>query len=331
MSLYLHGVGHFHPENVLDNAFFEALDIGTSTAWILERVGIRTRRTVLPLEYLLQTKNADPRAAMEAALYDNAKTGRLAGEMAIARAGIDKRDVGMVLAGGSALDTVTPAEACNIAAALDLDVPALDMVSACTTLHAQLYMLSLMQPARLPRFVLIVVPENVTRVIDYSDRAGAVLWGDCTAAYLVSTHEPGRAEILGNTLDSSPSGHDKVVVPRQGHFRQEGRTVQAFAIRQTVRLLHALAQEYTAPERRFHFVGHQANLGMLENVCRQCDIAPERHHANVVDYGNTAGAGSASVISMRWDAWQPGDDVAVVGVGGGLTWSGYLLRFGGCA
>lgn len=328
MTLYLHGVGHFHPENVLDNAFFESLDIGTSDAWILERVGIRTRRTVLPLSYIRETKNRDPRAAMEAALYDNAQTGRRAAELAIARAGIDKRDIGMVLAGGSALDTVTPAEACNIAAALELEVPALDMSSACTTLHAQLYMLSLMEPARVPAFILIVVPENVTRVIDYSDRAGAVLWGDCTAAFVVSTRERGRAEIVGNTLASSPAGHDKVVVPRQGHFRQEGRTVQTFAIKQTARLLHDMQESFTTAERSFNFVGHQANRGMLDNVCRQCSIDATHHHSNVEHYGNTAGAGSASVLSMRWDDWAANDDVAVVGVGGGLTWSSYLLRFG---
>jgi 3-oxoacyl-[acyl-carrier-protein] synthase-3 len=328
MSLYLHGVGHFHPENVLDNAFFESLDIGTSDAWILERVGIRTRRTVLPLSYIRDTKNSDPRAAMEAALYDNAQTGRIAGQMALARAGISKDDIGMLLAGGSAVDTVTPAEACNVAAALEIEAPALDMISACTTLHAQLYMLSLMDPAKLPRFVMVVVPENVTRVVDYSDRAGAVLWGDCTVALVLSTHERGRAEILGNTLMSSPAGHDKVVVPRQGHFRQEGRTVQTFAIKQTSRLLQELQQRFTTPERALNFVGHQANKGMLDNVCRQCVIPPERHHSNVESYGNTAGAGSASVISQRWDEWQASDDIAVVGVGGGLTWSSYFLRFG---
>ncbi|MEQ9322036.1 MAG: hypothetical protein RIF41_22900, partial [Polyangiaceae bacterium] len=64
--LHLLGLGHFHPENVLDNTFFESLDIGTTEEWILTRVGIHTRRTVLPLDYLRQTKNADPRAAEEA-------------------------------------------------------------------------------------------------------------------------------------------------------------------------------------------------------------------------------------------------------------------------
>jgi 3-oxoacyl-[acyl-carrier-protein] synthase-3 len=64
--LYLHGMGHFNPENIISNKFLEDLDIGTSNEWILERVGIANRRTVLPLDYIKETKNADFRAAFEA-------------------------------------------------------------------------------------------------------------------------------------------------------------------------------------------------------------------------------------------------------------------------
>ncbi len=75
-------------------------------------------------------------------------------------------------------------------------------------------------------------------------------------------------------------------------------------------------------------MGHQANLRMLETVCQQCDVPEERHHHNVVTFGNTGAAGAPSVLSMEWDRWRAGDDVAVVGVGSGLTWSSFLLRFG---
>ena len=62
--LTIHGIGHFHPENEIDNAFLEELDIGTNDAWILERVGIRSRRTMLPLDYIRETRNRDPREAL---------------------------------------------------------------------------------------------------------------------------------------------------------------------------------------------------------------------------------------------------------------------------
>jgi len=328
VSLHLHALGHFHPENEISNAFLEELDIGTSNEWILERVGIRSRRTTLPLDYIRTTHNKDPRAAAEATLYTHADTGRRAAELALARAGVERARIGLVIAGSSAMDTATPAEACNVARALEVEVPAFDVNSACTSFFAGLYVLSLMDPAKLPDFVLLVVPEAMTRAVDYDDRSSAVLWGDGAVAAVLSPRVPGRALVLDSVLQSSPAGADKVVVPRTGHFRQQGRAVQMFAIRKTAEQLARLRTAHACDGRRFHFVGHQANLRMLDAVRRECDIAEENHHTNVEWYGNTAGASAPSVLSMRWDAWRDGDDVAVAGVGAGLTWSSYLLRFG---
>ena len=72
MSVYLHGVGHFHPPNEITNRFLEELDIGTTDAWITERVGIQSRRTVMSLDYIRQTRNVDPRASVEARTMDQA-------------------------------------------------------------------------------------------------------------------------------------------------------------------------------------------------------------------------------------------------------------------
>jgi 3-oxoacyl-[acyl-carrier-protein] synthase III len=331
MSLHLHSLGHFHPENEIGNEFLEQLDIGTSDAWIVERVGIRSRRTVLSLDYLRQTRNRDIRAAGDASTHSNADMGARAAEMAIARAGIDKGDIGMVIGGSSAPDTVSPAEACNVACALGLEVPAFDVHSACTSFLAMLWMLSIARPEALPELILVVAAESMTRTVDYTDRAAAVLWGDAAVAAVVSTRWSGRADLIGSRLDSSPAGAERVSVPRAGYFRQEGRTVQTFAIHKTVHSLQGLWNECHQPQRAFHFVGHQANLRMLEAVCRQCEIPPERHHSNVEWFGNTAAAGAPSVISMRWDSWAATDDVALVGVGAGLTWAGALLRFHGGA
>jgi 3-oxoacyl-[acyl-carrier-protein] synthase-3 len=328
VSLYLHGLGHFHPENVITNQFLEELDIGTTNEWILERVGIRERRTLLPLDYIRETKNRDLRMATEVMVYGNAETGRRAAEMAIARAGISPQDIGMVVSGSSAPDMVTPADACTVAAKLGLEVPCFDVNSACTSFHVAMNVLSRMDPEKVPTFLLSVVPEGVTRTVDYSDRASAVLWGDGAAAAVLSTRERGRAEILGSAIESSPAGHDKVTIPRTGHFLQEGRTVQTFAIKKTVAGYRRLRDAFAQEGRRLHFVGHQANLSMLEKVCEMCEIPPERHRHNVELFGNTAGAGSPGVVSMCWDAWTEADDVAVAGVGAGLTWSSFLLRFG---
>ncbi len=329
MSLYMHGLGHFHPENEISNQFLTDLDIGTNAEWIDERVGIETRRTVLPLDYIRETQNRNLMEAIEAAEYSHADTGHRAADMALQRAGLSADDVGMVIAGSSCPDHMSPADACMIAERLGIEAPSFDVNSACTSFHVAMYMLSMMRPEEVPEFVLLVTPESLTTTVDYSDRSAAVLWGDGTTAAVVSTRVPSHIEIFGNVLHSSPAGADKVTVPHFGHFGQEGRTVQMFAIKKTTRILRRLQKEYDSPDRDLHFVGHQANLRMLEAVCRQCDVAESRHHHNVVNYGNTGSAGAPGVISMRWDEWTDRDDVAVIGVGSGLSWSGHVLRFGG--
>lgn len=326
--IWMHGIGHFHPENEITNHFLEELDIGTTDAWILERVGIRSRRTVLPLDYIRTTYNDDPRAAAEAALYNNAETGRRAAEMAMKRAGVTAADIGMVIAGSCAPDTTAPAEACNVAQALGIDAPCIDLSSACSTFGAQLHMLSLMQAEALPPFILLVVPENTTRVVHYRDRRSAVLWGDGTAAAVLSAYHPARVAILRSLLASDPSGAGKVVIPRQGHFFQNGSAVQKFAISRTVQCLRGLQEAFPdlAPSQ-LHFIGHQANRLMLESVCRACAVPAHRHRSNVTERGNTGAAGAPSVLSENWERFSPGDHLAMIGVGSGLTWASVMLRF----
>jgi 3-oxoacyl-[acyl-carrier-protein] synthase-3 len=172
-------------------------------------------------------------------------------------------------------------------------------------------------------------------VVDYSDRNTAVLFGDGAAAAVVSTRIPGRARVEHVHAASSPAGADKVRIPRTGYFVQEGRAVQGFAIKRTregyERIVVARREEVEADARPLHFVGHQANLRVLEQVCQRCGIAPERHHANVELHGNTGGSSAPCVLSMEWEKWQAQDDVAVSVVGGGLTWARALIRFGAVA
>jgi 3-oxoacyl-[acyl-carrier-protein] synthase-3 len=283
----------------------------------------------MPLDYIRDTRNSDPSMALEAALYSHADTGKRAAEMALQRAGIDKDQIGLVIAGSSRPEMSSPADACAIADALELEVPAFDINSACTSMWAALYMLSMMRSEALPELILLVTPESLTTTVDYSDRTASVLWGDGTTAAVLSTRLPGRAQILGNTLASSPAGRDKVIAPLFGHFDQEGRTVQMFAIKKTIRCFRDLKKAFPEVANDLHFIGHQANLRMLETVCERCGIEDNHHHSNVVEFGNTGAAAAPSVVSMNWDRWQDGDNIAIIGVGSGLTWSSYILRFGG--
>lgn len=326
--LYLHGIGHFHPETVIDNAFFESLDIGTSNEWILERVGIRERRTVLPLDYIRDTRNADPRAAHEASAYSNAETGARAARMALERAGLAPSDVGMVIAGGCSPQYMIPAEACLIAAELGIDAPAIDVNSACSSFIAHLRFLDDMRPERQPEHVLIVNVENTTRTIDYRDRSAAVLWGDGSAAAVVSHRTPGRAHVDATTFTSDPSGWDKVTIPAGGFFAQDGSAVQGFAIRKTAATARELLDGVDDAAGAW-FVGHQANLLMLRSSAERAGVDLARHLHNVESFGNQGAAGAPCVLSQNWQRFAAGDLVAVVTVGSGLSWGGALIRFDG--
>ncbi|MBA4395852.1 MAG: ketoacyl-ACP synthase III [Syntrophus sp. (in: bacteria)] len=325
--LYLHGLGHDYPQNVITNRFLEDLDIGASEDWILERVGIRTRRTSLPLDYIRQTKNSDLRAALDVSSANNITTGAAAARMAIKRAGISADDIGLVISGSSAPDTLTPAEASMIACELGIECPCFDLNSACTTFGMQIHFLSGMAANALPPFILLVNPENLTRSIDYSDRSTAVLFGDGSAAAVVSANVPSRMGFTATHCGTRTADCRKVVIPRTGYFQQDGSAVQGFAIRKATDSIRLLQMSFPAENgHRFLFVGHQANLGMLRTVCERAGITPEHHWHNVVEFGNTGASGAPAVLSRNWDRLRAGDHVAMALVGGGLTWVHLILK-----
>lgn len=325
--LYLHGLGHYYPENIITNRFLEDLDIGTTEDWIMERVGIRTRRTSLPLDYIRQTKNGDLRAAFDISSCDNMKSGAAAARMAIERAGIGAEDIGLVISGSSAPDTLTPAEAAMIAAELGIECTCFDLNSACTTFGMQIDFLSRMKDTALPPYVLLVNPENLTRSIDYTDRGTAVLFGDGSAAAVVSAAVPSQMKFTACHCDTKASGCRKVNISRLGYFGQDGSAVQGFAIRKTTESIRMLQASFPSDNgNRFIFIGHQANLGMLRTVCERAGITPVNHWHNVVEFGNTGASGAPAVLSRYWHDLRGGDHVAMALVGGGLTWVHLMLQ-----
>ncbi|MCF8024349.1 MAG: ketoacyl-ACP synthase III [Desulfobacteraceae bacterium] len=324
--LYLHGLGHFHPENVITNRFISELDIGSDEEWILERVGIAERRTSLPLDYIRRTKNCDPRAAQEASTHTRAEAGAGAARIALQRAGLDAGDIGMVVSGTSTPHYTIPAEAAIIAAELDIEAPCLDINAACSTFVVQLAHIDAMDPARTPSFILVLNPENYTHAVDYSDRKVAPLFGDGTSAAVISAREPSKMTLECFDYGSRPAGWDRVRIPTCGHFYQDGNYVQRFAIRTATEGVRKLQDQYPLHRNRFKFVGHQANFMMLSTVCRRCEIPQARHLHNVADFGNTGSSSAPTVLSQNWERLGGGDHIAVAVVGSGLTWGHALLK-----
>jgi len=233
--------------------------------------------------------------------------------------------VGMVVAGDFSPDTCIPAEAAPIACEMNIDCPALDLHSACSTFGAQLHFIRQLGDAA-PDYVLCVVPENTTRVTDYSDRSTCILFGDASAAAVVSTKHEARARISHSSFGGAPSGALDVLIPRTGFFSQSGSKVQKFAIKRMSQLYRECQQVAGGDESDVFFIGHQANLTMLQSIARRCKLPENRHLHNIVDYGNQAAAGAPAVLSQRWDELSAGDRFAMVVVGSGLSWSSLLIN-----
>jgi 3-oxoacyl-[acyl-carrier-protein] synthase-3 len=323
--LYLHGIGHFFPDNVISNDFLSSLDIGVDVNWISERVGIEERRTVLPLDYIRSTKNKDTRSAMEAAEYSNAEMGKRAALMEIGRAVIKKEEIGIVISSSCIPDTSTPAEAATIAAKLEIECMALDINSACSSFGVVNNFIDNLKATFLPKYILVINVETMTKVVDYTDRNTSVLWGDGCSASIVSSQVKSNIQLSQFGSWSSPMQFEKVQAPRIGYFKQNGKLVQSFAIKKTIEMVNELVHANNFNTDNYHFIGHQANYMVLSSVCQRCNIRPENHWHNVIKQGNTGSAGAPSVLSMNYENLQKGQSLILAVLGAGLTWSSMLI------
>jgi 3-oxoacyl-[acyl-carrier-protein] synthase-3 len=329
----LTGLGHFFPKTILDNRFFDALDIGSSADWIDERVGIRERRSVLAPDDIVKLRRG---LVTRAELYAAGKIMKI-GEMcrepwrlALERSQAAARSVAVdqVICGTSVPDWDIPANACAVAGALGLECAAMDVNSACSSFVIDLHVARSLLTSGHAKTVAVFNPERYTTRLDFTDRTSCVLFGDAaTAALLESAPGAQGLEILDTVVRSAPSGHEHVRIPDGQCFSQNGHAVQKFAVTKTVAIFNELLERNgLSPAGVSYFVGHQANYRMLTSACQKNGLSDEQHLYNVDRYGNQGAAGAPSVLSMNWDRFRPGDHIAVAVVGSGLSWGAALLR-----
>lgn len=324
--LYIHGAGHYHPDNIIDNAFLESLGIETSDEWIIERVGIKKRHTVMDLDDLKQSKNQ--KIGETKVNESSAEMGAKAIKMALQRAGIEKQDIGMVVSATCAPAFSLPANASVIAAQAGIDAFTVDITSACSSFASHVHFLNNMHADAMPDYVLSVIPESWTTTTDFSDRRTAVLIGDGAAAVVFSKKHPAEMSVSDTYMTSDPSGWDKVQTKTGDHFYQDGLSVQKFAIKKTVATFKHLQQQTNEALNAHYFISHQANLTMLQSVCKKLGIQDNKHLYNVDQFGNCGAAGAPSVLSQNWDLFKAGDYISLIVVGAGLTWGGMTIAVG---
>ena len=315
-QFFIRGVGHAHPKNVVTNQLLSDLEIGTNDEWILERVGIRERRTVLPIDHIFLTKNRDRNENLKNIREEAGKLVEEAVDLALKRAGMGRDEIDLVIAGGCTPTSLIPSDSATYAHRLGMNVPCIDFNSACSSFTAGVHFSRNLFDYR---NILLINCEVPTAHVDYSDRKNCVLVGDGCGATILSQDE-GIFTIESTMFKSNPSGYDKVILPIDGFFDQDGPAVQKFAISHMISIYNQLNDEINPSS----FIGHQANSKALDSVTQRLSI--KKHYHNIEMYGNTFAAGAPSVISQNYDKFEIGESIVVATVGSGLSWGGMRIR-----
>ena len=317
MAAEIIGLGHYAPERVVGNAEIEAR-LGLETGWIERRTGIRERRF----------------AAVGEALTDVAA---VAGEMALASAGLARRDVALVLLATSTPDHLLPPSAPLLAHRLGLERSGgVDLAGACAGF---VYALTLAHGfvATQGRPLLVVAANILSRRINPAERASAVLFADAAGAVLLAPTERAGAGVLGVELAAQGSGYDLIKIPAGGSrhpFSHElepgdvlmsiadGRAVFTKAVgMMTESARAAMTQAGIGISDVAHFVPHQANARIIEAVRRQLGAVPEQTLSSVADFGNSSAATIPFTLSLRAGerGYRRGDRILMTAAGAGLT------------
>lgn len=334
-KILLVATGHMHPEHAISNQFFESLDIESAADWVHERTGIKNRFSVLPSDTIRKLRYKETSISKlreENALPSLAEMTEKPWQMAIERSPHKTQlPIDLVICGTSVPDFNIPAQASLIAKHLNIQATSFDVNSACSSFVTDLSVarsMLLSDPSLTT--AAIFNPERYTLAMDFSDRKSCVLFGDGAACSILtksSANSLKGLELLDIVLHSDPSGANHVIIPVDGHFFQNGSTVQKFAISKTLSVTHEILERnhLSASDLKF-FIGHQANLRMLQSVAEKLGLSESQHLHNVEQFGNQGAAGAPCVLSTHWEKFKKGDYIVISVVGSGLTWGSALLR-----
>jgi 3-oxoacyl-[acyl-carrier-protein] synthase-3 len=325
-SIGITGVGSYLPETVISNAEI-GHGAGVTDEWIVRKTGIRERR----------------RAAPHEATSDLAA---VAARRALTRAGLTADQLAYVVVATSTPDHPQPATAALVqdrigarrAAAFDVNAVCSGFVYALKTVEK---LLGSAAPGE-PRHGLVIGADLYSRILDYSDRRTAALFGDGAGAAVLGpvaaghglrhislvshgdAHRLIRVEAGGSRRPASPR-----TVSEGGHyFRMDGREVRAFVTRALPgEIERLLLRAAVPPDAVRHFVPHQANGAMLTELWPDLGLHRAALHLTLERYANT-GAASVPITLAEMDrtgAVAPGELVLLAAFGGGMSVGTALL------
>jgi 3-oxoacyl-[acyl-carrier-protein] synthase-3 len=319
------GLGAYVPEQVLTNRDLEQM-VDTSDEWIVSHTGISQR-------HIARDDQACSDLAAEAA------------SMALARSGIPRDQIELILVATVTPDHSFPATACYVQDKLGLPQCAcFDVGTGCTGFIYGLAIGGAFVAAGLHDYVLVMAAETLSKVTDWEDRSTCVLFGDGAGAAVLGPTEPGDGLLayhmvtdgsVADLLQLPAGGSRQPITPdalqrREQYIRMAGHDVFKLAVRGIPEVaLAALDKAGLVPEDVDLLVMHQANQRIIDAAAKRFDLPPEKVVCNVDRYGNTSAASIPIALAEAEEdgRLQRGSIVLMVGFGAGFSLGACVVRW----
>lgn len=319
-------LGTYVPPKLLTNSDLEKL-VDTTDDWILKRTGIHQRHM------------AEEGVA-------SSDLGKKASEIALAEAGVSADDVGFIVVATTTPDMFFPSTACLLQHKISASHAwGFDLGAACSGFTYALTTGAQMVASGAHDHALVVGTDVMSSIIDYTDRATCVLFGDGAGAVVVSPADEDGLSILDFAHEIDGSGGPALRMPAGGSLRpashqtvderlhyvhQDGPTVFKFASRKMVEICQRLMeQNQLCADDVDLFVSHQANRRIILNAAKRLGVDEEKIVINIDRYGNTTAATIPLALAdaRRDGRLKKGARVLLVSVGAGFTVGAVLLRW----
>ncbi len=314
------GVGHYLPERVVENEEFVSI-VDTSDEWIRTRSGIERRHFAAEGETTSDMAAKAARAALD-------------------MAGMDASDVDAIVLATSTADLTFPSAATMVQAKLGTGGFAFDIQAVCAGFVFALTNANALIVSGQAKRVLVIGAETFSRILDMTDRATCVLFGDGAGALLLEA-EDGTGEktdrgVLATDLNSDGRFRDILYVDggistqTTGHLRMQGKEVFRHAVEKLAATAHkSLEKVGMTGDDVDWIVPHQANLRIIKGTASRMSVPMERVIVTVQDHGNTSAASIPLALSVGHARGQiqKGQVLVMEAIGGGLAWGSVVLRW----
>lgn len=311
------GTGAHLPERIVTNAELAAR-LDTSDAWIVERTGIRERRIAADGELTSDLGVAAARRALEAA-------------------GLEPNDIDVLVLATATPDQTFPATATAMQAKLGMTRgAAFDVSAVCSGFIFALAVAESMLRGGTGRTALVVGAETFSRILDWEDRATAVLFGDGAGAVVLRLEE-GERGVLACRLRSDGRRSNLLYVDggpsstrTTGLLRMSGREVFRHAVINLAEVLAETLEAAGQPVAALDWlVPHQANARIIDATARKLGLPMERVVLTVDRHANTSAASVPLALdeAARDGRLRPGQLVALEAMGGGFAWGAAAVRW----